>query len=272
MLNFEEVIEMKKHSTKIISVTPYICGHRIYTKADTPEHQKHILPEWVFRIEHKQLGNILFNSGYSRFISPFNPKTILFKSCHKITYTPQEYLSAQLSAEGMDEQCIRRIVLSHAALDSIGGLPDFSNYTLYATAQALAQLSTSLFGEYIPKRFVPSDTVFLKVPAIFTGKTVLDNYFPHIYDLFADGSVLGVALNGYAKGHIGLFLPEHKILLAAHACINMEHLNVEPTKHFLKQQYDSVQYLSTLKNLRCFLADNTDVRCIFANEPQIQNL
>lgn len=263
---------MKKHSTKIISITPYICGHRTYIKADTPEHQKLILPEWVFRIEHKQLGNILFNSGYSRFISSFNPKTILFKRRHKITYTPSEYLSSQLSAEGMDEQCIRRIVLSHAALDSIGGLPNFSNYTLYATAQALAPLTTSLFGEYIPKRLLPSNTISRKAPALFTGKTVLENYFPYIYDLFGDGSVLGVALNGYAKGHIGLFLPEHQILLAAHACINTEHLHTEPTKHFLKQQYNSDQYLNTLNNLRRFLADNPEVRCIFANELQIQNL
>ncbi|MGN0537777.1 MAG: hypothetical protein ACI4M3_07370 [Acutalibacteraceae bacterium] len=263
---------MKKHSTKIISVTPYICGHRTYSKADTPKHQKLVLPEWVFRIEHKQLGNILFNSGYSRFISPFNPKTILFKRCHKIAYTPSENLSVQLSSEGMDEQCIRRIVLSHAALDSIGGLPNFSNYTLYATAQALASLNTSLFNEYIPKRLVPPNSIFRKPLALFNEKTVLKNYFSYIYDLFGDGSVLGVALNGYAKGHIGLFLPEQQILLAAHACINTEHLNTEPTKHFLKQQYNSDQYLNTLNNLRRFLADNPDVRCIFANEPQIQNL
>ncbi len=269
MLKSKEVIRMKKHVLKIITVTPYICGHRIYTKADLPEHQKVVLPEWIFRIEHRHLGNILFNSGYSRSSFRFHPKTLLFQRHHKITHTPQEYLPVQISSEGMDERCIRHIVISHTALDTIGGLPFFSNYTLYASAPALTQLDTSLFSDYIPKSFIPPKSISRKTPALFTERTILSDYFPRIYDLFGDGSVLGVTLNGYAKGHIGLFLPEHQIFLAAHACIDSEHLYTDPTKHFLKQQYNGEQYLNTLKSIRQFLSNYPSVQCIFTNDPEI---
>lgn len=263
---------MKKHATKIISITPYNCGSRTYSKADIPAHQKLILPEWAFRIEHRQLGNMLFNTGYSNFISPLNLKTQLFMYKHKIAYIPQDTLSAQFSAEGMDEQCIRRIILSHAALDSIGGLPQFSGYTLYGTAQSLAQLNNSLFSDYISKRLVPPKSIVRKPAALFSGKSTLSDYFPHIYDLFEDGSVLGISLNGYAKGHIGLYFPEHHVLLAAHACINSEQLSATPTKHFLKQQYNSEQYLDTLQRLRRFLSENSNIRCFFSNEAAIEHI
>lgn len=255
-------------SKKILTLTPYACGRIQFSKKDYKD-KSFINPlnsELVFRIEHKQFGNILFNSGYSRLLHKKSPKILLFLKGNKLIYTKGEEITAQLENEGMDELCIKKIILSHAAVDSIAGLNLFSNYTLISTAQALTRLDHSLFGEYIPKCMIPDTSIPRKAVALYQKKTFLENYFRYIYDILGDGSVLGVSLDGHSKGHIGLFLPEWNILLGGSACTDSINLHSEPSGNFLSRQYDEEKYLATLNNLRRFLSENPNVHCIFSHD------
>ena len=45
----------------------------------------------------------------------------------------------------------------------------------------------------------------------------LCGYFQRVYDLFGDGSVIGIRLDGHCKGQMGLWIPDLKLFLAADA-------------------------------------------------------
>lgn len=255
-------------SKKILSLTPYACGSIQLNKKDYKDKTciKSVNSELVFRIEHKQFGNILFNSGYSLLLHKKNPKILLFLQKNKLNYKKGNEITTQLENEGMDELCIKKIILSHSAIDSIAGLNLFSNYTLISTAQTLTQLDHSLFWEYIPKCMIPDISIPRQAAALYQKNSFLENYFRYIYDILGDGSILGISLDGHAKGHIGLFLPEWNILLAGYACTDSSNLYSEPSETLLSRQYDKEKYLNTLNKLRCFLSDNPNIHCIFSHD------
>ena len=46
----------------------------------------------------------------------------------------------------------------------------------------------------------------------------LCGYFQEVYDLFGDGSLIGVRLEGHCRGQMGLWIPDASLFLAADAC------------------------------------------------------
>ena len=257
---------MKSTEQKILSIAPYVCGRYTLSSQYVGGREKLILPQLVFRIEHRKYGNILFNSGFSHFARKTNIKIFLLCRKNGISFSDFNEISSQLLDEGMDEMCIKHIILSHTAADTVSGLRLFSNCTLTSTAQALAQMDNSLFAEYIPKRIIPPKTIPRRAASIYKSKSICTSYFKYIYDIFGDGSILGISLSGCAKGHIGLFIPERNLLLGGYACIDSTLLGADPTEYFLKHQYDSEQYLDTLARLRHFIKENPRVRCVFSRD------
>jgi glyoxylase-like metal-dependent hydrolase (beta-lactamase superfamily II) len=121
------------------------------------------------------------------------------------------------------------IILSHYHGDHIAGLKDFSRAKIMSTRVAYSFL-TSLgrwrqalhahFPSLLPADFLARWTAVEDHPIVSTHD--LGSSYPWGYDLFGDGSVLGISLPGHVKGQLGLYLHDIKhaqrIFLVADAC------------------------------------------------------
>ena len=90
----------------------------------------------------------------------------------------------------------------------------------------------------------------------------LNSYFDDLYDIFGDGSVIGVGLPGHVGGQLGIFLPEYNILFASDASLGPDLTNKEESMRFPAEiaQTNLDQYKQTLANIKLFKITNPDLQ------------
>lgn len=125
------------------------------------------------------------------------------------------------------------MIVSHYHGDHIAGLKDFPNARFIALS-ADTRITRSLQGHRW-KATCKGQLLGLLPEDYFLRLTDADNQpsfslppwmapFTHGFDLFSDGSLIGVPLPGHSHGQLGLFLPDadgHPVFLVADACWSM---------------------------------------------------
>ena len=88
-----------------------------------------------------------------------------------------------------------------------------------------------------------------------------------MYDIFNDGSVIGVLLDGHAEGQMGIYLPEYNIFFAADACWGEDILdevkNMYPLPRLI--QNDFKKYSQTVTAIQKFSAVHPEVKIIYSH-------
>lgn len=166
-------------------------------------------------ITHPTKGYILFDTGYSlKFYEetknfPYN----IYAKITPVHISKQETASKQLETLGIAPEEISYIILSHFHADHIGGCSDFPNAKFICSKKEYMFLKdkkgfSALKNVFIPK-LLPSDffnrTIFIESKKL-TKLPIVNEEFPVGYDLFDDGSILAVKLEGHSKGQFGIFL------------------------------------------------------------------
>ena len=170
-------------------------------------------PAIFAHLEHENLGHILFDTGYSdRFISetkrlPF----LLYRKITPVFFEEKDFAVSKLKNLSINPEDIRYIIISHFHADHIGAVKDFPNAKfIYLEEGYNAVKGLSNFGSVL-KGFIPN-----LLPEDFVDRSVLvdenqltsipeiDGKFKKLYDLFGDGSFVGVKLPGHAKGQLGI--------------------------------------------------------------------
>ena len=111
---------------------------------------------------------------------------------------PARAIACQLETLGFDRGQVKTIVATHCHFDHIGGLSDFPNAELIATAEELHALSDAALSP----AYRPADIAFadkLRV-AQLTGPRHLG--FPASLDLFDDGDITLLEAVGHSAGHL----------------------------------------------------------------------
>lgn len=162
---------------------------------------------WVHRrpvqfavlVRHPQ-GNFLFDTGLGQqHATQFQANHWLHQQL--FAYTMHQDVKTQLASHGMANLPLRWIIPSHMHWDHIGGLPDFPDVPVWTVSAERQHASDGA-----PPAFLHSQFADVKqwVDLTFDGPPVLG--FPNSHDVFGDGSVLLLPLQGHTAGQVGMLL------------------------------------------------------------------
>lgn len=262
---------MENGGKKIISLKLYACGScendlGIVFKGHKKE--KRHFPAMVALIEHEKYGYMLYDTGYSEKIFENGIISFLYNLLNKATVEESQIITSQLKRDGINPEKIRYIILSHAHPDHIGALPRFTNYKLVSTKSVFRTMSKSKLLDLVFKNMKPDKNIRKYAVKRTYHDTFLHDYFEKVYDICGDGSIFGVALDGHAKGQLGIYIPEYQVLLAADACWGTDLLDEVPKMNPIPRliQNNFKEYKETVKVLQELKEDYPEIEIVFTHQ------
>jgi glyoxylase-like metal-dependent hydrolase (beta-lactamase superfamily II) len=162
-------------------------------------------------------GVVLFDTGYSVHYTeavkhfPYS----LYNRLVPVYFDAEESLRAQLMRNGVSTRDVSYVLISHFHPDHCAGLKDFPWSKVISTRRAYRYLrNRSGIGAvrigFIPQ-LLPDDLEgrlqFCEDKAV---TALPDSMLPfgEGYDLFGDGSVIGISLEGHARGQFGVLVED----------------------------------------------------------------
>ena len=197
-----------RKSGKVTEATLYHCGYctnNLGILFRIVLWEKRNFPASVLRICHKDFGEILYDTGYSEDIFRRGIFLWFYRFILPVCFKKGDRIDEKLALDGISRENVKIIILSHNHPDHIGGLSCFPKYELIAFKEVLKQIP------------VMSNVKSRREPKKLMEDHFLCGYFQRVYDLFGDGSVIGIRLDGHCKGQMGLWIPDLKLFLAADA-------------------------------------------------------
>ncbi|MBK9615143.1 MAG: MBL fold metallo-hydrolase [Uliginosibacterium sp.] len=183
-------------------------------------------------IRHSEHGWLLYDTGYADhfFAATDSWPERLYRSALPVTLAQEGALKTQLACLGIGQNDIGTVIVSHYHGDHIAGLKDFPNarfIALRADTQHVTALAgrrwRATLGGYLPT-LLPGDFLKRVTAADDCPTRDLPTWlapFEKGFDLFGDGSLLGVPLPGHSHGQLGLFIADadgRPAFLIADAC------------------------------------------------------
>jgi len=264
---------MENGGRLITGVKLYECGCCKNNLGHVFKHQGRevrMFPALVVLIQHSKYGNILYDSGYSDLIYKNHVVSFLYNAINRTYLKDSETIVSRLSADSIEPGSVKKIILSHAHPDHIGGLRFFQDYQLISTEKVIRTMKKGGAFQLVFRNMVPKGKVQYQFVKPYEGDSVLNGYFEKIYDVLGDGSVLGVELNGHADGQLGIYLPENKILFAADACWGADLLGKVKDMRFVAKliQNNYEEYVSTAAKLERFGTEQTEIKIIYTHDTE----
>jgi nucleoside-diphosphate-sugar epimerase/glyoxylase-like metal-dependent hydrolase (beta-lactamase superfamily II) len=203
------------------------------------------LPATFALLRHPRHGVILFDTGYaprSREVCASLPFSI-YERMVPVTVLPEWSAVRQLERRGIGPREVRQVILSHFHADHLGGLRDFPEATFITTEAAYARVRglsgwRALRAAFIPALLPRDFEARLRLVSLASEPVPIPNrrdadplatepwsVFPRTLDLFGDGSILLLPLQGHAAGQIGALVRtsrSSRTLLAADGCWSSE--------------------------------------------------
>lgn len=257
----------------ITGVKLYHCGsctNSLHLLFRGKGREKRKFPARAALIQHKDRGNILFDTGYSPAILEKRFILKLYRLLNPVQIRQAQTIKEQLQRGGVDPDSIRTIILSHAHPDHIGGLSDFSDYELVASREVLEslkkpRLKNLVFPYLLPERGAIKNK---REPKDRLYKHFLCSYFDQVYDLLGDGSIIGVILDGHCKGQLGIWIPDYRLFLATDACWGGDLIRDTGKMRWLPRyiQNNFSEYKKTIKRLCQLKQDYPDIRIVFTHQ------
>lgn len=232
--------------------------------------EKREFPARAALIRHRELGNILYDTGYSEEIFRGGLFLFLYRLVNPVRLGREETLAARLEKDGVSPKSVRRVILSHAHPDHVGGLSRLSGVELVATGEVLEALHGHRLRDLMPRSLTPPNGCIRteRQPKTPLKDHFLCGYFERVYDLFGDGSVVGVVLDGHCRGQLGLWIPDVSLFLAADACWGGDLAGAVSRMRLLPAllQKDFKAYRDTLRRICRMKREHPEIRVVFSHQ------
>lgn len=236
---------------KIKSIKFYTCGYcindlkRMYK--EIKKHKKVIFQAKVMLIDHKTYGKILVDTGYSHRIYENGLTSKLYHLINPTYYRKRDHILYQLGKDGIKQDDLSMIILTHLHPDHIGGLHDMKNTKIIMSDKCRERITGAKYGELVFTNQIGKSVEKQIVSVSVNKKSPLKGLKG--MNLFGDGSVWLMDLEGHAYGQIGVYVPEKKLFYVADAIWGRDYLKyrLRLIPRFIQDDYKA--YVKTVKKL-----------------------
>lgn len=257
---------MENGGRKITKIRVFECGYCVNNMSlilKNEKSEKVKFPALVVLFEHSKLGNILYDTGYSKLIYKNGIVSRIYNLANKTYFEEKDLIINKLNGIKVD-----KIIISHAHPDHIGALKYFKDYELITSEEVFESIERHKLKDLVFKNMVPE---IIEKKSILKEKSnyeFLNKYFDETYDILKDKSIIGVKLNGHSKGQIGLYVPEYKMFFVADSSWGTKFSeNVENMKFIPKKiQNNFKKYKKTIEKINKFKNENNDIKIIYTHE------
>ena len=237
-------------------------------------------PALAVLIQHKTLGNILYDTGYSEHIvnKGMQKKAGLWERIvlklygllNPVSVERDDMIDKKLGQDGIDSESVNTIILSHGHPDHVGGLSRFSGYELVTSEEVMEAIRKPKTGGLVFSSQIPEikESKVRQMSGQGMKEHFLCRYFDRIYDLFGDGSVIGVILDGHCKGQMGIWIPDVSLFFAADACWGKDLVHVVGRMRFVPRmiQENFKDYQDTLGRIVWMKKENPEIQVVFSHQ------
>jgi hypothetical protein len=161
-------------------------------------------PVLAFLIRHPKEGPILFGAGLPEDLGGLGAKKVKGAALSPFTVASGRDIVSQLEARGVKAEDVRWVILPDLAPEWAGRAGAFPNATVIVSAQAWTNPRRRALEADLPdpRAFVPEE----RLQKLDFSGTAPYGPFDHGKDLFSDGTVVLVDLDGGAAGGLGAWL------------------------------------------------------------------
>ncbi|MDN3505672.1 MAG: MBL fold metallo-hydrolase [Simkaniaceae bacterium] len=203
----------------------------------------------AFLIEHPQNGLILIDTGYGRAFVEETKRGLgrIYPMLLKVVYDQKDSLQYQLEQDGITQNDLSYLILTHFHPDHIGGLTDFIDVPWIYRGKVLEKQLQQSVWKKLKSGFFQG-----LIPPVAENSLVLrEEEFSSTWegflscDVFGDGSLQLIDLPGHAFGQMGVLAND--TLFAADAIWSS---SSPPNKIGLLAQENSKAYKKTYQKLQ----------------------
>lgn len=252
---------------KISLIKTYECGYcinnigRIYKNMP---HEKRKFPAKCFLLEHQNYGYIMIDSGYSKMIFENGITSKIYNMLNKTICNDEDILINQLKKDGIYENDIKYIIITHMHPDHIGGLMNFNQSKVIISEECNDLIYKSSYKDLVFKNLIPG-TLEGRLQSIrLESNSILKGFKGK--DLFGDDSLWIIALEGHAKGQIGVFLKFQKLFFVADATWGRDLMDkkMKFIPRFIQHNFD--KYKQTIDKLKSIRDSESEIKLLATHD------
>lgn len=252
------------------------CTHPEFVAVKGGSFKSVKFPALAAMIIHPTLGPILFDTGYSEHFYKASKK-IPYNIYAKVTpvfVNDQDKISFKVKQQKFDLADFKYIILSHFHADHIGAVKDFpyssfiyvdSSYNWVKEEVGLSAVTKGFLPELLPADFTQRSKP-LQEKDLLKEAHFLKTYFDKVYDLFSDGSIIGIELPGHFPGQLGLYFEtdDQKFFLIADACFLSKTYQslIFPNEIIRFLNHDTEAYKDTILRINRVFKNHPDIEII----------
>jgi glyoxylase-like metal-dependent hydrolase (beta-lactamase superfamily II) len=169
----------------------------------TPRGKWLTMPIPAFLLEHPERGPVLVDTAFDPVVATDRKQS--FGRIGALMFTPEKVrpVSEQLRERGIEPGDVKTIVMTHLHFDHASGIGQFPDAEYVVEQREWQEASDGgLMDGYFPAHLAPARNV-TKVDV--AGAPAADG-FPHVHDVFGDGSVRMAFTPGHTHGHCSILL------------------------------------------------------------------